>query len=78
VDVIREISPRPLLITHGGADDIVPVQHANLLFQAAEEPKELWIVPGVGHVGARDTDPNGYFARIEPFVRKALSQRRVA
>src|SRR5205823_6606771 len=56
VDVIREISPRPVLITHGEADDIVPVQHASLLFQAAEEPKEVWIAPGAGHVGARDTD----------------------
>jgi uncharacterized protein len=82
VDVIRDISPRPLLITHGGADAIVPVQHASLLFQAAEEPKELWITPGVGHVGTRDTDPDGYFSRIEAFLRKALvdplplSQRR--
>ncbi|HYY88328.1 MAG TPA: alpha/beta hydrolase [Chloroflexota bacterium] len=77
VDVIRAISPRPILITHGGADDIVPPQHATLLFQAAEEPKELWIAPGVGHVGARDTDPDGYFARIEAFLRKALAEPNV-
>jgi fermentation-respiration switch protein FrsA (DUF1100 family) len=73
VDVIRDISPRPLLITHGGADEIVPAQHAALLFQAAEEPKELWLVPDVGHVGARDTDPDGYFTRIESFLRDALA-----
>jgi uncharacterized protein len=74
VDVVRDISPRPLLITHGGADEIVPAQHAALLFQAAEEPKELWMVPDVGHVGARDTDPDGYFARIESFLRQALAE----
>ena len=73
VDAIRAISPRPLLITHGGADEIVPAQHALLLFQAAEEPKELWIVPDVGHVGARDTNPDGYFARVEGFLRQALA-----
>jgi uncharacterized protein len=73
VDVISLISPRPILITHGGADEIVPAQHARLLFQAAEEPKELWLVPDVGHVGARDTNPDGYFTRIEAFLREALA-----
>src|ERR687885_342945 len=73
VDVIGQISPRPLLITHGGLDEIVPVRHAHTLFKAAEEPKELWVVPDAHHVGARDTDPDGYFTRIERFLRQALS-----
>jgi fermentation-respiration switch protein FrsA (DUF1100 family) len=73
VDVIRDISPRPILITHGGADEIVPAQHARLLFQAAEEPKELWLVPNAGHVGARDNDPDSYFTRVEAFLREALA-----
>jgi uncharacterized protein len=73
VDVIRDISPRPVLITHGALDEIVPARHAVLLFQAAEEPKEIWMVPDAGHVGARDTDPDGYFDRIEAFLRQALA-----
>src|SRR5919199_1201035 len=73
IDVIGCVAPRPVLITHGGADEIVPAQHAVWLFQAAEEPKELWIVPEVGHVGARDTDPDLYFKRIERFLRDALT-----
>jgi fermentation-respiration switch protein FrsA (DUF1100 family) len=74
VDLIRHVSPRPILITHGMADEIVPAQHARLLFQAAEEPKELWLVPDAGHVGARDTHPDAYFTRIEAFLREALAQ----
>jgi fermentation-respiration switch protein FrsA (DUF1100 family) len=73
VDVIAHISPRPIMITHGALDEIVPVNHAHTLFKAAQEPKELWIVPGAHHVGARDTDPEGYFARIEGFLRQALT-----
>jgi uncharacterized protein len=73
VDAIGLISPRPILIAHGGLDEIVPVRHALTLFKAADEPKELWIVPEAHHVGARDTDPEGYFERIEHFLRQALS-----
>src|SRR5919202_6131845 len=58
VDVIGRISPRPIMLTHGGLDEIVPVRHAHTLFKAAEEPKELWVVPNAHHVGARDIDPD--------------------
>jgi len=73
VDVIGRIAPRPILVTHGTLDEIVPLRHAHILFKAAEEPKELWIVPGARHVEARDQDPDGYFERIERFLRQALT-----
>jgi fermentation-respiration switch protein FrsA (DUF1100 family) len=72
VDVIARIAPRPILITHGVLDEIVPVRHAYSLFKAAEEPKELWIVPDAHHVGARDLDPDGYFSRVENFLSATL------
>jgi fermentation-respiration switch protein FrsA (DUF1100 family) len=73
VDAIGLISPRPVLITHGVDDEIVPVRHARTLFKAANEPKELWAVEGAHHVGARDTDPDDYFLRIERFFHHALN-----
>jgi len=73
VDVIGRISPRPVLLTHGTLDEIVPVRHAYTLFKAAEEPKELWVVPDAHHVEARDIDPDGYFHRLEHFLSEALS-----
>jgi fermentation-respiration switch protein FrsA (DUF1100 family) len=73
VDVIGRIAPRPILVTHGSVDEIVPVRHAYTLFKAAEEPKELWIVPGAHHVEARDQNPDVYFERIEQFLRQALT-----
>lgn len=78
VDVIGRIAPRPILLTHGVLDEIVPVRHAYTLFQAAEEPKELWIVPDVHHVGARDRDPEGYFARVEGFLSATLRPKTAA
>src|SRR5216683_1519966 len=73
IDVIGRIAPRPIMLTHGTLDEIVPVRHAYTLFKAAEEPKELWVVPGAHHVEARDIDPDGYFHRIEHFLSEALS-----
>jgi len=43
------ISPRPLLVIHGTADEAVPVREAEDLFAAAGEPKELVLIPGADH-----------------------------
>lgn len=39
----------PLLVLHGDRDEIVPVLHAEALFEAAPEPKQLHVIEGVGH-----------------------------
>lgn len=49
VEWIGKISPRPLLLLHGDADDLVPVENAFTLYQQAGEPKELRLLPGAGH-----------------------------
>jgi fermentation-respiration switch protein FrsA (DUF1100 family) len=47
--VVEKIAPIPLLVIHGDQDPIVPVHHSRQLYEAAREPKELWIVPGGVH-----------------------------
>jgi len=51
------ISPVPLLIVHGDRDVYFPVDHARRLYDAAQEPKELWIEPGFGHAESGATGP---------------------
>lgn len=46
---IDKISPRPLLLVHGDADELIPLEHAQKLYQKAKEPKELKIIPGAKH-----------------------------
>lgn len=46
---ISRISPRPLLIVHGDADETVPVEHAYRLYGSAKEPKQLKIISGAPH-----------------------------
>lgn len=52
IDCIARVAPRPLLILHGMADAIAPVNMARRLFAAAAEPKELWLVDGADHYDA--------------------------
>ncbi len=49
---IKMISPIPLLIIHGDQDATVPVHYGRQLYDAALEPKQLWIVPDAGHMQA--------------------------
>lgn len=44
-----KLSPRPLLLIHGTADEVVPVSEARLLFDAAGEPKQLALIEGADH-----------------------------
>ena len=43
------IAPRPFLIIHGLNDESVPFAEANVLFEAAGEPKELKLIEGADH-----------------------------
>jgi uncharacterized protein len=58
----------PLLIIHGEEDRLIPVEFGKRLFAAANQPKELDLVPGFGHdvlfeeaTWAREVE---FFARI--------------
>jgi alpha/beta superfamily hydrolase len=49
INWIDKISPRPLLLVHGDADELIPLEHAYKLYQKAHEPKELKIIPSAKH-----------------------------
>jgi fermentation-respiration switch protein FrsA (DUF1100 family) len=70
VEPLREvanISPRPILIIHGGQDTIVSPQDAILLYDAAREPKELWFLPSADHCGAYFDDRPAYVKKVTEF-----------
>ena len=49
INYIDKISPRPLLLVHGDADELIPLEHAHRLYRKAKEPKELKVIPGAKH-----------------------------
>jgi fermentation-respiration switch protein FrsA (DUF1100 family) len=71
--LVAHISPRPVLIIHGEYDNgATTVADAQRLFEAAHEPKELWIVPGAGHCSAHALFPEVYEERVLTFFDQAL------
>jgi pimeloyl-ACP methyl ester carboxylesterase len=55
-EAAAKIAPTPLLIVHGDQDLYFPPEHARQLYMAANEPKELWLVPGMGHAESATSD----------------------
>jgi len=66
------IAPVPLLVVHGDQDLFFPVAHAERLYEAAREPKELWIVPGFGH--AETGTDNALVDRIGRWIVQAVGR----
>ena len=58
VKAIVKISPIPVLIIHNQQDPIIPVHHAKRLYNAAHEPKELWIQSSGRHIEALTYEGN--------------------
>ena len=58
----------PVLIIHGEEDDMVPVDMAYELYEAAGGEKELLIIPGAGHAQSMDKDPELYYDTIFQFL----------
>jgi uncharacterized protein len=69
---IASIAPRPILLIHGLKDTIVNPQDASLLYAAAGEPKELWLVPGVDHCGGYFCDRVAYTVKVTDFFNLHL------
>ncbi|MEM2153775.1 MAG: alpha/beta hydrolase [Nitrososphaeria archaeon] len=46
---VSKISPRPILIVHGTNDQLVPITHAEKLYENALEPKEKYYIEGSDH-----------------------------
>ena len=72
IDVVDRVAPRPLLIVHGEADELIPVEDAYALYARAGEPKQLWIVPDVTHARVAEVEPHAYAERITAFFERWL------
>jgi pimeloyl-ACP methyl ester carboxylesterase len=69
----RHWGRRPLLLFHGEADTIVPVQQARQLAAAAGPSCRAVILPGIEHVQTYTIHPRRYIATVDAFFRQYLS-----
>ena len=72
IDDIPSIAPRSVFIIHGTGDDLIPAEQGLRLYEAAGEPKELWMVDVMGHRSALGIFPNEYEKKVIGFFDKAL------
>jgi fermentation-respiration switch protein FrsA (DUF1100 family) len=71
VDAIRRVRC-PVLVMGGTRDEHTVAEETRSLFDAAPEPKELWMVEGAGHVDLYDYAGAEYERRILAFLGKYL------
>ena len=67
---IETISPRPMLFITG--DQAHSKEFSEDAFKRAGQPKELYIVPGAGHVDLYDRTDVIPFDKLKDFFRKNL------
>jgi len=78
VDSARDLatlSPRAVMIIHGTADGMFPPSHALKMYGAAAEPKELWLIEGLGHANPALEHEAEFRARVLSFFERAFEEQ---
>jgi dipeptidyl aminopeptidase/acylaminoacyl peptidase len=70
ISVIHQIAPQSVLLIYGEHE--VGPGHALEQYEAAGQPKDLWIVPNCGHGGYIHAAPDEWEQRIVTFFDRAL------
>ncbi len=70
VDVIADLSPRPVLIIQGAADARVYPYNGTDLYAAAKAPKSYWLAPTGDHAKLYEADPAAYEATVVNFLNE--------
>jgi len=69
---VAHIAPRALLLIAPSDDRTVSPQQSQRMFDAAGEPKELFIVEGAAHADAHAAAPEAYEGRVLDFLARHL------
>lgn len=68
----------PVLIMHAKADSFIPVVNADVLYAAANDPKEKWIVPGADHARIVDVDRQGFIDNVQQAAADGMERYQAA
>ena len=72
IDVISNLSPRPVLLIDDGLDAMLPSQSVERLYEAARNPKDFVSIPDASHGEAWVKDPEEFERRVLAFWRETL------
>ena len=73
IDHVGQIAPRPLFVMHGDNDHVVDPRMARRLYDAANEPKSIWMVEGADHYGALQEHEDEAQSRLIQFFASAIT-----
>lgn len=62
----------PVLVVHGGRDELIPAEQGRRLYDAAREPKRLQIIEGAGHNDLSNVGGGKYIDSLADFVRGSV------
>jgi pimeloyl-ACP methyl ester carboxylesterase len=79
---LREVLPRadlavnkaPVLVVHGERDVIVSIEQGQTLFAAAQQPKQLYLIPNAGHLDIFTVDPDAFTTQLLAFLDAHLQE----
>jgi uncharacterized protein len=74
VDAIAKISPRAVFIIDGWNGSAIAMNSPHRLFDAAGEPKQIWVEDEVPHLGMYGNDPLEYEKQVIGFFDKQLNK----
>jgi len=69
IDKVAELRC-PVLVIHGDRDELIPLEEGLALYEAAPQPKRLWVVEGAGHNDVSLVAGQAYAERIAAFLRE--------
>jgi alpha-beta hydrolase superfamily lysophospholipase len=69
---VARIAPRALLVIAPKDDSLISWRQSLRLFEAAGEPKELYVAEGAGHAEAYAADPDRYRQVVLSFLERHL------
>ena len=72
---LASIQPRAVLLIHGAEDGLFPVDHARRMYEAAGEPKELWVIQGFGHGNPAVAFSAEYRVQVVDFFERAFATK---
>ena len=72
VESAPKIAPRPLFVIGGDFDRLMTPEDVRKVFDAAREPKQLWMVPEAWHAKCREAAGMEYATRVIGFFSRDL------
>lgn len=72
VEAVRHVHV-PIFLLHGTEDNLIKYNYSEKVFNAANEPKQLWLIPGAQHHDVMQVGGQEYTRRIIEFFDQYLT-----